>query len=57
MSIFSQRPVSMGNLWFAVLNFIRLIYLDFGKTVRYFSIEVFDLKSRYCFPFEDSLVS
>ena len=45
----------MENLWFAVtvLNFVRLIYLDFGNTIRYFSIEVFDLK----IPLEDSLVS
>ena len=47
----------MGYLWIADLNFIRLIYLGFGSTVKYFSIEVFDLKRRYCFPFDDSLVS
>ena len=34
----------MGNLWFAVLNFIRLKYLVFDNTVKYFSFEVFDLK-------------
>ena len=57
--MFFQCPVSIGSLWFDVLNIINLTYFGLDNIVKYISSEahVFDLKSRYCFPLDELLLS